>query len=256
MIGAERIGKGILSGIHNGAGSLALFAAVAKKLPFLYAPPVRRVFYKQIYFTGWEAFNKIAIIGTLIGLVIITQISSIVGLQSPVIGKILVWTIVRELGPLFCAIVIIARSCTAIASELGSMKINREVEALKIMGIDPIAYLIAPRIAGVTLSVVILTFYFQIFAIAGGLSLASLLTDMPFVQHIKGIVHALDLFEIAISVLKSFVFGLLISTLSCYHGLRVRFSITEIPQMTTVAVMQSLFIVILSDGIITLFSFV
>jgi len=256
MVNAEGVGKSIISGARNSAGALGLLIASLKRISSLNISPTRMVLYKQLYFTGLEALAKVAIIGALVGVVIITQVVNVVGLQSAVIGKILAWTVVRELGPLFCAIVIIARSCTAIATELGSMKVNREVDSLQIMGIDPIAYLILPRIAGVALSVFILTFYFQVFAIIGGLALSSTLMDIPFFQNLMGISSALGLFDIGISLLKGMVFGLVISTFSCYHGLRVKASITEVPQMTTVAVMQSLFTVIILDGMISLASFI
>jgi phospholipid/cholesterol/gamma-HCH transport system permease protein len=216
---------------------------------------VRSVFYRQLYFSGIEALSKIALIGVLIGIVIITQVMNIVGSNAVLTGKILLWTVVREFGPLLAAIIIIARSCSAIASELGSMKINREVESLRIMGIDPLRYLIIPRIAGITTSVFILTFYFQITAIAGGLALSAIFMDIPFFQHLRGIFSALSLFEIVASLLKSAVFGLAISIVSCYHGFGVKASITEIPQASTRAVMQSLFLVFVSDGIITIIFF-
>ncbi len=256
MINAELIGSNILRGLRNSAGAFHLYIEAFRRLPSLNLAPVRLVLYKQVYFTGLEALAKIAIIGALVGVVIITQTANIVGMQSAITGKILTWMVVRELGPLFCAIVIIARSCTAIAAELGSMKVNREMDALKVMGIDPVSYLIVPRIAGVTLSVFILTFYFQIFAIVGGVVLSSILTDTPFLQQLTSILSALDLFEVGVSLFKSMVFGLIISTVSCFHGMRVRSSITEVPQMTTVAVMQSLFMVIIFDGIITVASFI
>lgn len=253
---AYKIGKNILVSVQHARGSYRLFLNAAKRIPSLKIFPVRSVLYRQIYFTGIEALNKVAIIGILIGIVIITQVANIVGLNPVLTGKILIWTVVRELGPLFAAIIVIARSCTAIASELGSMKANREVDTLRIMGIDPDSYLIMPRILGISISVFILTFYFQISAIAGGLFVSSVFTDIPFYEHLKGIFSALSIFQIIISLLKSVVFGLLISTVSCYHGLRVQTSITEIPQMTTFAVMQSLFVVLIFDGIITVVSFI
>lgn len=256
IINIEKIGRNVLNAISHLRGSHALFMDAARNIAALRIAPVRLVAYRQIYFTGIEALSKIAIIGALIGIVIITQVTNIVGLNAILTGKILLWTVVRELGPLFAAIIIIARSCTAVASELGSMKVNREIDNLRGMGIDPAEYLIVPRIFGITASVFILTFYFQITAIAGGLALSSVLVDIPFLRHLQGIFSALSLFEIIISFLKSAVFGIIISTLACYHGLRVQQSITEIPQATTVAVMQSLFMVFIFDGIITVISFI
>ncbi|MEW6066872.1 MAG: ABC transporter permease [Nitrospirota bacterium] len=255
IINTQRIGKNIINAIRYSKGSFDLFFDSIRNISVLKIAPVRRVLYKQIYFTGIEASSKIIIIGALIGIVIITQVTNIVGANASLIGKILIWTVVRELGPLFAAIIIIARSCTATAAELGSMKVSREIENLKIMGINPIDYLIVPRIAGITISVFILTFYFQISSIAGGLALSTMFVDIPFLQQLENIFSILRPFEIGISLLKSIAFGMVISTVSCYHGLRVHSSITEIPQVTTMAVMQSLFLIFIFDVIITILSF-
>lgn len=255
-IDISRIGGDILKSLDHTKGAFALFTAASKNLHALKNPLTRMVFYRQVYFTGVEALSKIAIIAALIGIVIITQVTSLVGANALLTGKILVWTVGRELGPLLVAIIIIARSSTAVASELGAMKVNREVDYLMGMGIDPMQYLIVPRIVGLTACVFILTFYFQIIAIFGGLALSSLLIDLPFLQQLRGIMATLGLHEIIVSLVKSFLFGLVVSTVSCYHGLRVRSSITEIPQATTVAVMQSLFLVFILNGIITVLSFI
>lgn len=256
IINVERLGRGILNIVRDSAGASSLLIDAIKNLHALKVAPVRQVFFRQIYFTGIEASAMVAIMGTLIGIVIITQVTNIAGSNPVLIGKILMWTVVREMGPLFSAIIIIARSSTAIASELGSMQVEKEIESLRVMGISPLNYLIVPRIVGITISVFILTFYFQISAIAGGMFLSSILMDVPFFEHLRGILSALNFFDLTISLLKSGVFGLVIVTVSCYHGLRVKSSITEIPQVTTSAVMQSLFIVLLLDGIITVVSFI
>jgi len=251
-----KIGKGLIVSAQHARGTYSLFVDAIRHITYLKIPPVRSVLYKQIYFTGIEALNKVALIGILIGIVIITQVANIVGFNPVLTGRILVWTVVRELGPLFVAIIVIARSCTAIAAELGSMKANKEIDALITMGIDPYAYLVMPRIIGISASVFMLAFYFQISAIAGGLIVSSLFTDILFYEQLKGVFSVLSIFQVAVSLIKSAIFGLLISTISCYHGLRVKSSITEIPQVTTLAVMQSLFVVLIFDGIITVVSFI
>lgn len=249
-------GKGLFLSIQNTKGTFDIFLRALKCISHLKIYPVRSVLYKQIYFTGIEALNKVAIIGVLVGIIIITQVANIIGFNPFLIGKILIWTVIRELGPLFVAIIVIARSCTACASELGSMKVYREIDVLNIMGIDIYGYLVMPRIIGISVSVLILTFYFQISAIGGGLVISSLFTDILFYEQLKGIFSVLSFFQIIVSLLKSAMFGILISSISCFHGLMVKSSITEIPQRTTIAVMQSLFAVLIVNGIITVLSFI
>jgi phospholipid/cholesterol/gamma-HCH transport system permease protein len=256
LIDLRRIGGNAINAVLHSKGTYALLAGAFGRVGSLRNAPVRQVLYRQIYFTGVEALSKITVIGALVGIVIITQVSNIVGLNVVLTGKVLIWAVVRVLGPLMAAIIIIARSCTAVAAELGSMRVNREMDYLASMGIDPMDYLIVPRVVGITFSVFVLTFYFQVVAIAGGLVLSSVFVDIPFLQQLRDIFSILGLFEVGVALLKSAVFGLVISSSSCYHGLHVRTSITEIPQATTKAVMQSLFLVFIFDGVITIVSFI
>lgn len=216
--------------------------------------PTMAVLRKQIYFTGLESLKIIVIISVTIGIVIITQIISLVGTNETLMGRVLVWLVIRELGPVLTAIIIIARSGTAIATELGYMKINNEIESIESLGIPGDRYLIMPRIIGVTTSVVILTIYFEIAAIIGGFMVAYLGWHVSFDKFAQSIFSILTIKELGMSFIKSLFFGLFLSAACCRHGLSVGKSATQIPQAATKGVMQSLFLVFLLDGIITLVS--
>ncbi|MGR3318497.1 MAG: ABC transporter permease [Candidatus Anammoxibacter sp.] len=254
IINTQKAGKSVVDVIKHTNGAFQLFCDFVKNLTALQSVSIRAILYKQIYFTAIEPLSRIVVIGVFIG-VIITQINSVVGLNAAIIGKLLVSTVVRELGPLLVAILIIARSCTATTAELGSMKIKKEIDNLKFMGINPVRYLVVPRIMGVTISMFVLTFYFQIATIVGGLALYSLFSNISFYKHINDIFLTLSFYDIGASLFKSAIFGIFISTIACYHGLRVHSSITEIPQTTIAAVMQSLFSIFIIDCIIAIILF-
>lgn len=251
----QNLGHKLTQPVLHSAGTLDLLFRSLKGGGALRLGPVRQVLYRQVYFSGIQTLAIISAIGALIGLVVITQVSNLVGLDVALIDKVLVWTVVREMGPLFSAIVVIARSGTAVASELGAMEVSGEIRSLLRMGIDPTRYLVVPRVAGLTLCVMVLTFYFQILAILGGIVLSSPFIDVALSRQFRYMMEALSLFDIAVSAIKSLLFGVLIAVSSCYQGLTAGTSITEIPQATTRAVMQSLFYVILFDGAITVISF-
>jgi len=158
---------------------------------------------------------------------------------------------VRELGPLLTAVIVIARSGTAIATELATMKINGEIDVLESLGIPAMRYLILPRILGVTTAVLVLTLYAETVSVAGGFLTASLAWGVPLEQYNQGIVPFLTVREIGISFFKSLVFGLLVSTVCCRQGLSVGESLTQVPQAGTKGVMQSLLLVFLLDVAIT-----
>jgi phospholipid/cholesterol/gamma-HCH transport system permease protein len=212
---------------------------------------IRVVLYKQVYFTGLEASGIIVTIAAILGAVIITQVVSLVGDNGSLTGKILVWVVMRELAPLLTAIIVIARSGTAIAAELGSMKINGEIETIEMLGIPPDRYLILPRIAGVTVSVVILTVYFVLTSCLASFLIASGVWHIPYQQFVQGIMLSLGVTEVVVLLAKSVAFGLFISATCCWYGLNVGRSATEIPQAATRAVMSSLFAVFFLDGVIT-----
>jgi phospholipid/cholesterol/gamma-HCH transport system permease protein len=215
------------------------------------------VILKQIYFAGFEAVPIISWISLALGLIIVTQSLSIlpkVG-GGGLVGDILVWVVVREVGPIFSAIIVIARSGTAIASELGSMKISREITSLEVSGIDPMHYLIMPRVIGAAISVFVLTFYFEIISIFGGYLLAGFEKSMTFSVYITSVLAALGFREIIASALKSALFGLLIGAICAGRGLRVQKSITEIPQQTTKAVIGSFKAVFFIDAVVTFIFF-
>jgi len=216
--------------------------------------PVFSVYLRQLYFTGLEAFRIILVISLIIGTVVITQIISIAGDGSESLtGKVMVWIVVRELGPLLTAIIVIARSGTAIAAELSQMKIGGEIESLEYLGIPAASYLIMPRIFGVTSAMLILTVYFEVAALLGGFLVASLGWHVPWEQYSQGIFSVLTISVLATSLGKGALFGLFISAICCRQGLRVGKSVTQIPQAATKAVMQSLFVMFVIDGVMSLF---
>ncbi|MBI5047680.1 MAG: ABC transporter permease [Deltaproteobacteria bacterium] len=214
---------------------------------------ISSIIYKQVYFTGIEAFSIISWIAAILGIIIVTQVISILPFfgGERLIGKILVWVVIRELGPVFAGIIVIARSGTAMAAELGSMQVNNEITALEAMGIDPKRYLVAPRVIGTAISALVLTFYFEVIAILGGYLLAGFGKRITFGVYVASVLETMGFMDIIASLLKSVVFGLIIGAVATLHGLRVGKSITQIPQQTTKAVISSLFLVFVVDGIIT-----
>lgn len=231
-------------------GCLRLLWYVFTHLHVLRIAPVNAVFHRQIFFTGVEALGIVAVFGLLSGALVITQITSLVGGNSELTVKILIWTVVREIGPLFAAIIIIARSSSAIASELALMKTRQEMTSLSRMGIPPENYLLVPRVAGVTLAVLALTIYFQVVAIGGGLAVSAMFQNVSYFDQVGRFLQSVQLSEFAVVVFKGCVFGLAISTISCYNGMQAQPSVTEVPKVAIKAVLQSLLFVFTLDALI------
>lgn len=231
-------------------GSAQLLWYAFSHLHVLRIAPVNAVFYRQIFFTGVEALGIVAVFGLLSGTLVITQITSLVGGDSGLAVKILIWTLVREVGPLFAAIIIVARSSAAIASELALMKTRGEMASLTRMGIPPHDYLLVPRIAGVTLAVLALTIYFQVVAIGGGLAVSAMFQNVSYMEQVGRFLQTVKLSEFAVVAFKGTLFGLAISTISCYNGMQAQPSVTEVPKVAIKAVLQSLLFVFTLDALI------
>jgi len=211
------------------------------------------VLYKQVLFTGIDALPVIALVALAIGGISIVQSLTYLprfGGES-LVGKILVTVIIRELGPLLTGFVVIGRSGTAITTEIGNMMVSHEVEALEAMGVDPVRYLVIPRLVGVTVSLVSLNVYFNILAIIGGFLVSKLVLITSLTVFLQNILESMVVSDVTISLLKGFVFGILISLICTYSGFSVKLSSTEVPQMTTRAVVNAITAVFVADGIIT-----
>ena len=213
-----------------------------------------QVILRQVLFTGVEALPAIGTISLLLGVVVIiqslTQLPRIGGEEY--VGKILVMVILRELGPLMTAFLVISRSGTAISTEIGNMVVSHEVEALKVMGIDHQRFIVVPRILGVTTAVICLSLYFDLIALIGGFIVAKLVLVTSVSSFARILSVSITGGDLIISLLKSLIFGNIISLICIYQGFSVKISPTEVPQATTRAVVQSLFFVFLANSLLTL----
>lgn len=208
----------------------------------------------QIYFTGIQALPLMAILALATGSIVILQSSTNLHFFGGVswLGQLLVVIVVRELGPLITALVVIARSGTAVASEVGNMRANREIEALEIMGINPLSYIVFPRLVGGVISLVCLSFYFTLIALLGGFVVTFFVHDLPFSYYLDSLLRALKASDGILFLTKNLFSGLIIFTIACYQGLSVRRSPTEVPVATTGAVVKSIIAVVVFNLVVTL----
>lgn len=225
------------------------------RLPALARWPVRQVLLKQLYFTGIESVLTISFVGFLVGLVVITELNSLVGGNAAATNKVLIWVVVRELGPLIAAIVMVGRSSSAFASELATMVVNGEVRSLRRMGISPLSYLIMPRVLAMMLAGIALAFYCQMVALGTAWGVTALRYNILLRDEVSSFFDTISYVEIAATLAKSAIFGILVALVSGYYGLREKTAMTEVPQAVSHAVVRSLLAVFVADGIVTLLAY-
>ncbi|MCK6615524.1 MAG: ABC transporter permease [Ignavibacteriales bacterium] len=215
------------------------------------------VFFRQILFTGFDALSIIVLIAAAIGGIMVIEGNSVLPgfTQSKIFYNILISIVFRELSCLLTAFIIVARSGTAISTELGNMTINHEIEALLSFGVSPITYLVVPRVLGVVAAMVILSIYFNVAAVLSCWALSSMFVPVSLDDFLMYVFAELSITDLISGVVKSVVFGLVISLISTYQGLQVKIATTEVPQRTIKAVVLSLTWIIILDVLLTILFF-
>lgn len=200
----------------------------------------------QIFFTGVQALPLVLGLAIITGGLVLLQ--SVSNLQffggSNWLGQVLVVILVRELGPLLTALVVIARSGTAVASEIGNMRANREIDALEVMGINPLSYILFPRLVGGVISLVCLSFFFIAAALVGGYAVSFFAIELPAGFYFESLAQSLSMVDAILFLLKTSVSGLMIFMIASLCGLGVQRSPTEVPIATTQAVVRSIMAVV------------
>jgi phospholipid/cholesterol/gamma-HCH transport system permease protein len=206
---------------------------------------------RHIYETGIQAIPIVSLIAFLIS-VIIAYLSAQqlrqFGAEIFTVDLVAI-AVLREMGVLLTAIIVAGRSGSAFAAELGVMQLNDEVDALKSMGVDPWEVLVLPRLIGLLIALPLLTIVADAMGLAGGALLSSLLLDISLTQFIPRLQDALAPTTFWAGLIKAPVFATVIALVGTYRGMQVRDSSRELGRLTTVAVVESIFLVIFADAV-------
>jgi phospholipid/cholesterol/gamma-HCH transport system permease protein len=210
---------------------------------------------RHVYDTGITAIPIVSLIAFLISVIVAYLSASQLrnyGADIYVVDLITVG-VLRELGVLLTAIIVAGRTGSAFAAEIGSMRLNEEVDALDAIGVDAVETLVLPRILGLVIALPLLTFVADIIGLAGGALLCQILLDMPLQQFISRANEAIAPTTFWAGIIKAPVFALLIAMAGTYRGLQVHGSSRELGRLTTVAVVQAIFLVLLADALFAVF---
>jgi phospholipid/cholesterol/gamma-HCH transport system permease protein len=216
-------------------------------------PEVRRVF----ELAGANAVPITSLISVLVGLIIAFEAAEQLakfGAQiyvADMIGLIMV----RELGPVLAAIMLAGRSGSAFAAEIGTMKVNEELNALETFGLDPVRFLVVQRITAGILLTPLLTFYAALMGVLGGV-LVTLGLGFPLALIINQITSTIQLSDVALATAKGVVFGAIVSGVGCLRGLQTQQGPSAVGVSTTRAVVTSILLIIIADAIFSILYFV
>ncbi len=226
---------------------VSVFVSAGRSLRRLRAPSIAR----HVYETGVTAMPIVALIAFLISVIVAylgaDQLRKF-GADIFVVDLVTI-AVLREMGVLLTAIIVAGRSGSAFAAEIGVMKLNEEVDALDAIGMNPVEVLVLPRVIGLVIALPLLTILADGMGLLGGGLLSSWLVNIPATQYIQRMQEAISPTTFWAGLIKAPVFAFLIAAVGTYRGMQVRGSSRELGRLTTVAVVQSIFLVILADAV-------
>jgi len=240
----------MLRAVREIEGGVRLSLNAAGRLPVLRKPPVLESFLRQVYFTGVTASTGVVLRASLLGVLIIAITMDVLDADVDMAVKILLLVVFREIGPLAAAVVIILRSGTAMSAEMAMMRISGQTRALRYLGINLYDYLVVPRVAGVMVATLALTFYIQFLAIAGGLLLSPFIIEATFMELASRLFDLFTPVDFYYSIIKSLLFGFAVAACCCYHGLNPP-DLTQnaVPKVVTRAVTQAAMLVLTINAV-------
>lgn len=237
----------------QGLGAFALITLGVIITKFRVAPQViRPLIFQQVSRAGLRLLPMFLFLALALGLVIIGQTVSWLTRVGAInyLGTIMVLVVVRELGPLIAALLVLSRVGAANVIELGTARAMGEVEALEALGIDPVHYLVVPRVIGMAVGIFSLTVYLIIGALCSGY-LWAFLQDVPLRpgDYFEQLANGLSVMDFALLAFKTLLFGFIISIVTCYHGLAQPLRLEEVSFATVRAVAQSVIACVLLDAL-------
>ena len=249
------IGRAAIRWISNlGASAVFLFLAILK----IVRPKQVSKVIQQVYFIGAKSTMIIMLVGLFTGMVM--------GLQSyralvkvgaeGALGTLVALSLVRELGPVLTAIMIAARAGSAITAEIGIQRISEQIDALDTMRIDPLRYLISPRIAASVISFPLLTALFDLIGIAGGYISGVLLLGANGGTYLRRVEASMEMKDVTEGFIKAIVFAVIVSTVCCYQGYFAHMRTDShgakaVGLSTTSAVVISCVLILVADYVLT-----
>jgi phospholipid/cholesterol/gamma-HCH transport system permease protein len=247
----ENLGRTALSWTA-GMGRMLILLVTA--LLWAFVPPFRlRRLARQIHFMGWRSMLVVVLTGAFTGMVL--------GLQgyytlskfgaTALLGPAVALSLIREIGPVLCALVVTGRAGSAMAAEIGIMRITDQIDALSVMALNPTKYLISPNILAGVITLPLLTAIVDVVGIYGGYLVGVQLLGVGHGVYFGEMANILGMHDISIGFWKSLSFGLIISWVCCYKGFYTRFGAEGVSQATTEAVVMSSVWILICDYLLT-----
>ncbi len=252
----ETIGSATINGLAYVGGLARLTAGAAR---FVFVEPFRgrklrlsRAIH-QAMSVGVEALPIVSLISFFVGLILALQSAYQLRKLGAIhyVAAAVALAITRELGPLMTAIVVIGRSGSAFAAEIGTMKVNEEIDAMETMALEPVHFLVAPKFLAMILMVPLLTTWADLMGVLGGGLFGVVGADFTLMGYLRATQEALLLRDILTGLAKALMFGVVITAVGCQEGFSTGLGSEQVGRSTTSAVVKSIFLVVVVDLVFT-----
>ncbi len=251
----DRFGRAVLDNIEEMGKILILFLSV---LMWMVRPPLKlRLIFKQMEFVGVKSIFVVVLTGTFTGMVMALQ--GYYGFRmfnaESLVGSTVALGMTRELGPVLTALMVTARAGSAMAAELGTMRVTEQIDALSVMAANPVKHLIVPRIIAGVVMLPALTIVSDFMGILGGYFVGVPILHINEGAFIKNITKMVDLGDIYNGLIKAAFFGLILSLVGCYKGFNTTGGAEGVGKATTEAVVLASVSILISDYFLTAIMF-
>lgn len=255
--GLAGVGAAVISGWHNLLAFLGFLGLTLLTLAALLPKPWRwryTALVAQMQQAGLNAVPIVALLNFLVGAVVAFLGATVLAEFGATIYTVdlVGYAFMREMGVLLAAIMLAGRTASAYTAQIGSMKVNEEIDALRVQGLDPIELLVVPRLLALLIMLPILSFVAMLAGMLGGAVVAVLSLDISPARFL-GIVQEIPIKHLYLGLSKAPFFAVMIALIGCLEGFKVKGSAQSVGEHTTSAVVQSIFVVILLDAVAALF---
>jgi phospholipid/cholesterol/gamma-HCH transport system permease protein len=207
----------------------------------------------QVVRVGVRSVAIVSLVSGCVGLILVLQMAPPLDNfgSKDLVANIVGVAVLRELGPLIAAIVLTGFAGAAIAAEIGTMVVGEEIEALEAHALNPVRFLVVPRVLASTVSMTALAVFSDVVAVFAGLAVATLFLDIPSQTYMDNLLSQVKFVDFFTGILKSVVFGMLIGAIACTNGLKVTGGAAGVGKATTDTVVQSVVAIIIADLMFT-----
>jgi conserved hypothetical integral membrane protein len=216
----ERIGRAAMQSIEEVGRAAVICAGAFANMRFAFKRRARREIVSQIDVCALKSLPVVTVVAFFIGMILALQIGIELRRynQESLIGSAVMASMLREMGPFMSGLVLAACVGAAMAAQVGAMMVNEEIAALEVMSIDPIRFLVMPRMAAMMISVPLISFYTCMVALVGGAVVGYTQLSVPWATYWTNAFDFASLRPLYVGLFKAFVFGVVIVTVSCYEG--------------------------------------